>query len=63
MKCDHVQGPGSSPIIYKNLLILHLEGVDIQYIVALNKKTGKTVWMKERPKECYDKLEPIGKKT
>lgn len=63
LNCDHVQGPGSSPVIYKNLLILHLEGVDIQYIVALNKKTGKTVWMKERPKECYDKLLPIGKKA
>jgi len=63
LKCDHVQGPGSSPILYKNLIILHLEGVDIQYIVALNKKTGKTVWMKERPKDCYDKLEPIGKKA
>jgi outer membrane protein assembly factor BamB len=63
LKCDHVQGPGSSPVLYKNLIILHLEGVDIQYIIALNKKTGKTVWMKERPKDCYDKLEPIGKKA
>lgn len=41
LNCDHVQGLGSSPIIYKNLLILHLEGVDIQYIVALNKKTSR----------------------
>jgi outer membrane protein assembly factor BamB len=63
LNCDHVQGPGSSPITYKNLLILHLEGVDVQYIVALNKKTGETVWKKERPKDCYDKLEPIGKKA
>lgn len=35
----------------------------MQFIVALNKKTGETVWKKERPKECYDKLEPIGKKA
>jgi outer membrane protein assembly factor BamB len=63
LNCEHVQGPGSSPIIYKNLLILHLEGTDIQYIVALDKRTGKTVWKKERPKECYDKLEPIGRKA
>jgi len=63
LNCDHAQGPGSSPIIYKNMLILHLEGVDVQYIVALDKKTGKTVWKKDRPKECYDKLEPIGKKA
>ncbi|MCX6253964.1 MAG: PQQ-binding-like beta-propeller repeat protein [Bacteroidia bacterium] len=63
LKCDHVQGPGSSPIIYKNLLILHIEGVDIQYIVALDKKTGKTIWKKERPKEVYDRLDPIGRKA
>jgi outer membrane protein assembly factor BamB len=63
LKCNHAQGAASSPIIYKNLLILHLEGIDIQYIVALNKETGKTVWMKERPKECYDKLENTGKKA
>ncbi len=63
LNCDHVQGPGSSPILYKNLLILHIEGVDVQYIVALNKTTGKTVWRKERLKECFDKLEPIGRKA
>jgi outer membrane protein assembly factor BamB len=63
LNCEHAQGPGSSPVIYKNLLILHLEGTDNQYIVALNKTTGKTVWKKDRPKDCYDKLEPIGKKA
>ncbi len=61
--CDHVQGPASSPVIYKNLLILHLEGVDVQYIVALNKENGKTVWKTERRKEFYDPLEPIGRKA
>ena len=29
-KCKHVQGPASSPIIYKNLLILHYEGIDVR---------------------------------
>jgi outer membrane protein assembly factor BamB len=63
LKCNHIQGPGSSPIIYKNLLILHLEGSDVQYIVALNKTNGQTVWKTERRKELYDPLEPIGKKA
>lgn len=62
-KCDHVQGPGSSPIIYKNLVILHLEGVDVQYLIALDKKTGKQVWRSDRPKELMDSLESIGKKA
>jgi outer membrane protein assembly factor BamB len=63
LKCEHAQGPGASPILYRNLLILHLEGTDKQYIAALNKRTGKTVWLKYRPKELYDKLEPIGRKA
>jgi outer membrane protein assembly factor BamB len=63
LKCNHASGPGSSPIIYKNLLILHFDGTDKQYLVALDKETGKTVWLKDRPKDCYDKLEPIGKKA
>lgn len=63
LNCNHVQGPGSSPIIYKNLLILHLEGNDVQYIVALDKTTGKTVWKAERPAKVYEPLAPIGKKA
>jgi len=63
MYCKHVQGPGSSLAIYKNLLIIHLEGTDRQRIIALDKATGETVWETERPQELYDKLEPIGKKA
>ncbi len=63
LNCVHIQGPGSSPVIYKNMLILHIEGTDVQYIIALNKTTGKTIWKKDRPKECYDKLGPMGKKA
>ena len=63
LNCDHIQGPASSPIIYQNMLILHLEGADVQYIVALDKSTGKTIWRTDRPKEIYDRLKPIGKKA
>ncbi len=63
LNCDHAQGPGASPFLYKNLLILHMEGTDVQYIVALDKLTGKTVWKTERPKAVYDRLLPIGKKA
>ncbi len=63
LKCDHVQGPGSSPVIYKNLLILHFEGVDVRYLVALDKSTGKQVWRTERPAEPYEALQRIGKKA
>ena len=63
LNCDHVQGPASSPILYKDKLILHIEGADVQYIIALDKNTGKTVWKTDRPAECYDKLQKIGKKA
>ncbi len=63
LNCDHVQGPGSSPILYKNLLILHIEGIDVQYLIAINKQTGETVWKTDRPASVYEPLLPIGKKA
>lgn len=63
LKCEHVQGPASSPVIYKELLILHYEGVDIQYLVALDKKTGRTVWKSVRPQELYVDQPPIARKA
>lgn len=46
--CDHFRGAGASPVIYKDLLILNFDGFDVQYICALDKATGKTVWKKDR---------------
>lgn len=63
LNCNHAQGPGSSPFLYQNLLILHIEGTDVQYIVALDKHTGETVWKTGRPAKLYEPLEPIGKKA
>jgi len=63
LNCVHVQGPGSSPLIYKNMLILHLEGDDVQFIVALDKKTGKTIWETHRPQYLMEPLAPIGRKA
>ena len=63
LKCDHMQGPASSPIIYKDKLIVHLEGTEDPYVVALNKRTGKTIWKSVRPKEIYDTLEPVYRKS
>ena len=41
-------GPGGSPVIYDNLLILSCDGQDVQYVVALDKLTGKIKWKKLR---------------
>ncbi len=48
LQCDHYRGPGSSPIVYGNLLFLTFDGYDQQYVAALNKDDGKTVWKKDR---------------
>ncbi len=48
LPCYHFRGPGSSPILFENLLILHFDGFDYQYVVALDKRTGKTVWKTDR---------------
>jgi outer membrane protein assembly factor BamB len=52
--CNHFRGAGSSPFIYKNLLILHFDGSDHQYVVAMDKQTGKTVWKTDRTVDFHD---------
>lgn len=49
LKLDHEVGPGSSPVLYRNLLILTCDGYDVRFIAALDKGTGKVVWKKPRP--------------
>jgi outer membrane protein assembly factor BamB len=48
LPCDHFRGPGSSPIIFRDLLILTFDGFDFQYVTALDKHTGKTLWRTDR---------------
>jgi outer membrane protein assembly factor BamB len=48
LPCNHFRGPASSPILYKNLLIFHQDGFDFQYVVALDRKTGETIWKADR---------------
>lgn len=48
LQLDHKEGPGSSPILYKNLFVLHCDGTDLQYVAALDKNTGKLVWKTDR---------------
>jgi outer membrane protein assembly factor BamB len=57
--CNHYRGAGSSPIIWENLLIVNFDGSDHQFIVALDKATGKTVWETKRSTD-YGDLAPDG---
>ncbi|MBI3417898.1 MAG: PQQ-binding-like beta-propeller repeat protein [Verrucomicrobia bacterium] len=58
--CNHYRGAGSSPILFGNLLIMNFDGSDHQFIVALDKATGKTVWQVNRSLD-YKDLGPDGK--
>jgi outer membrane protein assembly factor BamB len=48
LNCDHHQGAGESPVLFENLLIVPVDGIDAQYVTALDKTTGKTVWKTDR---------------
>ena len=62
IKCRHFRGPGSSPILYGDLLILTFDGIDTQFLMALNKITGETVWKTERTTD-YGDLDEKGQPT
>jgi outer membrane protein assembly factor BamB len=62
LPCRHFRGPGSSAILFENLLVLTFDGADMQYLTALDKKTGQTVWKTDRSTTWKD-LDAEGKPT
>jgi outer membrane protein assembly factor BamB len=58
--CNHFRGAGSSPVVWENLMLLHFDGSDKQYVAALDTSTGKTVWQVDRSVD-YQDLQPDGK--
>ena len=45
---QHFVGPGSSPVLYGDLLILTCDGADVQYSVALDTASGAERWKTPR---------------
>ena len=60
IECNHFRGAGSSPVIFQNLLLMHFDGSDHQFVTALDKRTGRTVWQTKRSIDFQD-IEPNGK--
>ena len=56
LKHDHRHGPGGSPVVFEDLLILNCDGSDIQFVVALDKATGEIRWQKKREHIHADRL-------
>lgn len=46
---QHAVGPGSSPILWQDLLVLVCDGMEAQYVMALHKSSGDVVWKTPRP--------------
>jgi outer membrane protein assembly factor BamB len=47
----HENGPGSTPVLWKDRLIVHFDGSDKQFIAAYDTATGKVAWQTARSGE------------
>jgi len=62
LKIAHENGPGSSPVLHNDTLLLHFDGSDEQFVVGLELSSGKVKWKTDRSgemnsnpqlKKCY----------
>lgn len=58
LRCRHYRGASSSPVLFENLVLLTFDGADVQYHIALDTKTGKTVWKTDRSVAWNDESVP-----
>ena len=58
LPCRHYRGASSSVVLFENLVILTMDGADVQYHVALDKQTGKTAWKTARSVAWNDENVP-----
>ena len=46
---EPVHGNGGSPVLIGNSLIFSCDGGDVQFVIALSRDSGKTLWKQRRP--------------
>ena len=51
---DHSVGPGSSPIVVDDKVILVCDGIDKQFVAAVALSDGQKIWQTPRPKMRTD---------
>lgn len=54
LHCDHQNGPGSSPVLFGDLLVIHFDGRDKQYLAAIDRHTGRVAWKTDRSGRMHD---------
>lgn len=63
LNCNHAVGPGSSPALAWGKLVITLDGTDTQRTVALDPRTGKTLWTANRSSFYPAELSPENRKS
>lgn len=53
----HENGPGSTPVLVDDKLVIHFDGSDQQFIAALDKNTGKMAWKTARSGKMNDRAQ------
>jgi outer membrane protein assembly factor BamB len=61
IRCDHQVGAGASLAAAGDLLFLANDGIDQQYVIALEKASGRTVWKTARSTD-FNGMEPAYRK-
>jgi outer membrane protein assembly factor BamB len=54
LRLNHENGPGSTPVLWRDKLIVHCDGSDVQFIAALDAATGELAWKTPRSGELRD---------
>ena len=54
IKLKHENGPGSTPVLWKNRLVIQCDGSDRQSILALDTDTGEIAWETPRSGELHE---------
>lgn len=53
LQLEHETGPGSSPIVAGDLLVVNCDGIDQQFVVAFRKSDGAIAWRQSRSGELH----------
>lgn len=59
--CDHMQGPGSSPVIVDDTVVIHYDGGDVQFAACLTLRLGGIRWKSERSYDWGDLVPDLRK--
>jgi outer membrane protein assembly factor BamB len=48
LRLDHMNGPGSTPVVWNGLVVVNCDGIDVQFVAALDAETGRLAWKTAR---------------